>query len=159
MSETVSKIPFDEYYEMLKEFVEDPEARRRLEAVDVEVKRYYDEGGRLDYPREEDGGVYNAQILFEHVGFKILERRGWGNYRHIAEIGKPYDLSQAMGFCGVSEVLLRGKLPDWEGEDAVPCIRDKEQVRRFLKARIARRSRMMSAYSEGFPINFGDNHD
>ncbi|WP_038971943.1 hypothetical protein [Bradyrhizobium genomosp. III] len=148
MSDSSRKIPFDEYYEMLLEFVETPEARDRLSEWNAATGRYYDKGGESSSPYEDDDDVYNALRLFEHVGFLVLKRHGWGDRRDMTSDKH----SQAVGFCGLGEMLLRGRMPDWAGGTPAPSVRDKEKVSAFVKQFIER-ARLNRA---AFPIDFGD---
>lgn len=76
MSSNVPRtFPFDEFYEMLKEYVSDPKAREALALYDAEYA-----AGR--------GGVYDtgsevatdANSDFIAVGWSILSKHGWPTY-------------------------------------------------------------------------------
>ncbi|MGJ5175939.1 hypothetical protein ACQR16_17210 [Bradyrhizobium oligotrophicum] len=145
------KIPFDEYCAMLLEFVEMPEARERLAAWDAAEERYFEKGGESDSPYEDDDDVYDARSRFQHVGFLVLKRHGWGARQDMTGD----KTSQAVAFCGLGEMLLRGRLPGWAEDAPAPNHRDKAEVRSFVKQFMLRFPNSRSR----FPIDFGDEGD
>ncbi len=87
MSEEEFKMPpkftFDEYYEMLKEFVNDPKAREALTTYDSE-----DAAGRGELL---DGSqcselAFESYSDFKIAGWNILAKNGWPTYRQVVNI-------------------------------------------------------------------------
>jgi hypothetical protein len=109
-------IPFDDYYEMLKEFVTSSEARETLAAYNAEVKRYHDEGGDASAV-EEDEAAYNARMKFNWSGEKIWQAK---------QAGRP-----GM-FIAIGEMLIEGGWPQKFG-DRQYDINNKQDVLEFVR--------------------------
>lgn len=81
MSETELALPpkfsFDEFYEMLKEYVHDPEAREALATYDAEDVAGH---GELSNASVCSDLAFDSFGTFKMIGWSILVKHGWPTY-------------------------------------------------------------------------------
>jgi hypothetical protein len=140
MSEEEFKMPrkftFDEFYEMLKEFVNDPKARAALATYDVE-----DAEGRGDLLNGSlcSDLAFNAYADFRAIGWSILVKNGWPPYVEVIKI-TDYSLRSTIQSTGyqiwkIGQRLIR-KEPvqkNFGFQDQGYDINDRASVLRLLK--------------------------
>jgi ABC-type glycerol-3-phosphate transport system permease component len=69
------KFTFDEFYDLLKKLVADPDAQKQFAIYDAECK-----AGRGDILYGENGVAQEALFKFRSVGILMLYELGWPNY-------------------------------------------------------------------------------
>ena len=134
MDESEYKMPrkftFDEYYELLKEYVNDPEARKALEVYDAE---YAAGRGRdhADYSEKAHDAIWDFII----AGWDILSKRGWPTYKEAIELSKEPGMKKLREMANEFPRLAR-RLIRVEIGSPLPLVEvnfeDKESVRKFL---------------------------
>lgn len=128
------KFTFDEYYEMLKEYVTHPKALEALALYDAEYAAgrgwVYQGGSEL---------ATDANTDFIVVGWSILGKHGWPTYSEALELQKNEGLENitTMGtsFSHVARRLIR-KEPESKYPDRSFTIKDKESVLEYLVLRL-----------------------
>jgi len=131
-------IPFDDYYEWLKEFVSSPIVRREVARFSEAERRFFEETGSLD-AYSDDPEAFEARRAYESVGLEILQNYGWPSYQEMVqsfkdsiENGGPNLLSQMRMFCGIGKMIIQGGWPT-----QIPGFRtdidDKKNIREFLR--------------------------
>jgi hypothetical protein len=141
MSEEEFKMPrkftFDEFYEMLKEFVNDPKARAALATYDAEGIA----GRGRDLGSEESDLSWDSWGIFSSIGYSIMHKSGWPSYSEIIENTKnDYELRsklcRGLGFivC-VGRRLIRKEVWEkgWDFQDEDFDINDRASVLRLLQ--------------------------
>ncbi len=140
MSEEEFKMPpkftFDEYYEMLKEFVNDPKVREYLAIYDAE-----DAAGRGELlDRSQCSELADeSHSTFEWMGRSILVANGWPNYPDILKISdvnlKLDVMSMGNTFWKIGRRLIRKEPTQkgWDFQDEDYDISDRGSVLRLLK--------------------------
>ena len=130
------KFTFDEFYGMLKEFVNDPKARELLATYDAE-----DAEGRGDLL---DGSqcselAFDAHSDFTMVGWNILVKNGWPTYLEVTKIPNSNVKLDVMSigntFWKIGRRLIR-KEPNqkgWDFQDEDYDIDDRASVLQLLK--------------------------
>jgi hypothetical protein len=119
---------FDEFYAMLKKYVNDPKAREALADYDAEA---IEGRGQLDDSSTSSELAYDADSIFHQIGWSILVSHGWPiYYEMIQSTGQNHELqmeflSTAAKFRSIAKLLIRGSkeddLPRWLREgDTLP---------------------------------------
>ncbi|MEP1834640.1 MAG: hypothetical protein ABJL57_13330 [Hyphomonas sp.] len=149
------KFAFDEFYEMLKEYVTDQKAREALFTYDQEDMA--DRGNLLDSSMCSDL-AYESYRTFAGAGWRILSQNGWPKHYQIIESTKgdmkkrrKYQ-SLAGDFIRIARRVIRKEpieRPSWEFQDWDIDIMDKENIKEFLKARAGK-------YPQFSPYEIGD---
>ena len=136
---------FDEFYVMLKKYVNDPKAREALANYDAEA---IEGRGQLNDSSTSSESAYNADVIFQQIGWSILVSHGWPIYYDmIQSTGQNHEfqmelLSIAANFRSIAKLLIRGckedDLPRWLREgDTFPDkdfdIYDPASVLRLLR--------------------------
>ena len=138
---TSDPIPFDLYYEWLKEFVADPEARKHAERYFSAVERFVKEGGREEFAYSDDAEAESAVYDYRKVGIKILERNGWPSLAELWKQGKKDEhrdiLRKMRLFSQIGAAIIRGGYPIDFGIETLRGLQldisDKELIRNYLK--------------------------
>lgn len=133
------KFSFDEYYSMLKEYVESPSAREALALYDAE---YAAGRGSLYTTGSEVATDANSDFII--VGWNILARHGWPTYKEAIELQENEGLLDitAMGtsFSHNARRLIR-KEPESPYQDQDFDIDNRSSVLEYLKLVMRDRSR------------------
>jgi integrase len=144
MSEEEFKMPrkftFDEFYEMLKEYVNDPKARELLAIYDAE-----DAEGRGELSDTSCSELaFDSYADFRGIGWAILAKHGWPTYYQIIENTKEdFELRQKLcrpyyNFVTIARRFIRREKTVWmKRMEFLPDqdfdVNDQESVTRFMK--------------------------
>lgn len=139
MSEAEFKLPrkftFDEYYELLKKLVSDPEAQKQFAVYDAECK-----AGRGDILDSENGGVAAVALFnFRSIGNEMLYSRGWPIYAKGLEIERKTGVLvnySVQSFSDTGLSIMQGKSP-WPEHDLLLDIADRNSIRRYLEIKMS----------------------
>jgi hypothetical protein len=131
-------IPFDDYYQWLKEFVSSPIARREIARFNEAERRFFEETGSPD-AYSDDPEAFEARGAYEHVGVEILQHHGWPSYQEMVQsfkdsigtLGRNL-LSEMRMFCGMGKMIIEG---GWESQ--IPGfnadINDRSNIKEFIR--------------------------
>lgn len=132
------KFTFDEFYEMLKEYVSNPRAQEALAVYDPE---YVAGRGNLLDNSQCSEVAHEAYGNFKAIGWSILARHGWPTYaqiikssEHDAELRHKVE-SAGTTFINVARRLIRNE-PDgwgWPFQDEDFHIGDPDSVLKLLR--------------------------
>lgn len=128
------KFTFDEFYELLKKLVDDPEAQKQFAVYDAECK-----AGRGDTLFEEHGVAQEALFKFRSVGILMLYELGWPNYGEALKYGSE-TRSRYQGllhsFTDTGLAIMAGGGAAYAPDFTVD-INDRESVRQLLLAQLS----------------------
>jgi hypothetical protein len=129
------KFTFDEFYEMLKEYVNDPKARALLATYDAE-----DAEGRGELSMTSCSDLaFDSYSDFKMMGWAILAKNGWPIYREIVKMKnmeRRFDLFHSGDTVWkVARRLIRKepKQKGWDFQDYEFDINDRKSVLSLLK--------------------------
>lgn len=130
------KFTFDEFYNMLKEFVNDPKVREYLaiyDAEDAEGRGELLDGSQCSFLAED------SHSMFISIGWSILVKNGWPNYGMVVKIS---DVNLRLDVMSIGNTIwkigrrLIRKEPrqkGWDFQDVDYDINDRESVLRLLR--------------------------
>jgi len=121
---------FDEFYELLKEYVKDTKAREALAVYDAENAA--DRGwGHADFSEV----AHRALADFSIAGWNILAKHGWPTYREAVEMQKAPEAGEILlkgnEFPRITRRLIR-KEPGSPFPDEEIDLYNEERIRKFL---------------------------
>ncbi|MEO9461585.1 MAG: hypothetical protein ABJ242_02520 [Marinomonas sp.] len=128
------KFTFDEFYELLKKLVADPEAQKQFAIYDAECK-----AGRGDILCEDHGVAEVALSNFRSVGKQMLYKLGWPTYRDALKFGgktRSHYNGLLKSFTDTALTAMRGGGAAYAPALTVD-IDDRDSVRRLLLAQMS----------------------